>query len=148
MYEPGVEPWEDDIPFLERLTERFSGDDEVRLLADDIPITAFSALLGRFDLMIGMRLHSALIALRMGTPAIHIAYTRKGHAIYAGLGLSDWLVPVETVMTTPALLIDMVRSILASPKSLARVEAVRDTAIAQNRKALLGAVATATGAQT
>lgn len=148
MYEPGVEPWEDDIPFLERLKERFSGDDEVRLLVDDIPITAFSALLGRFNLMIGMRLHSALIALRMGTPAIHIAYTRKGHAIYTGLGLSDWLVPVETVMTTPALLIDTVRSILASPKSLARVEAVRDTAIAQNRKALLGAVATATGAQT
>ena len=148
MYEPGVEPWEDDIQFLERLKERFAGDEEVRLLVEDIPITAFSALLGRFNLMIGMRLHSALIALRMGTPAIHIAYTRKGHAIYSGLGLSDWLVPVEAVMKTPNLLIDMVRSILADPKSLARVQSVRDTAIAQNREALLGAVAAATGAQT
>ena len=51
-------------------------------------------------------------------------------------------------MKTPNLLIDMVRSILADPKSLARVQSVRDTAIAQNREALLGAVAAATGAQT
>lgn len=43
-----------------------------------------------YDLVIGSRLHSALLALCAGVPAVAIGYQPKTAGIYADIGLSDW----------------------------------------------------------
>jgi polysaccharide pyruvyl transferase WcaK-like protein len=52
---------------------------------------------GDLSLVVSVRLHGALMSLRAGVPAIHLAYDRKGPAAYADLGLSDWCFDVRTV---------------------------------------------------
>jgi polysaccharide pyruvyl transferase WcaK-like protein len=140
MYEPGVEPWEDDLPLLERIKTRFAADDEVVLCTDDLPIEALCGLFSLFDLMIGMRLHSTLIALRAGVPAIHVAYTSKGRDIYGDLGLADWVVAVEDVLRSPRHLIALADRLLADTGRFERVRAAVEPVIAANRQALADAV--------
>lgn len=140
MYEPGVEPWEDDLPLLASLKERFGGDDEVVLHTADVPIGDLCRLFGRLDLMIGMRLHATLIALRAGVPAIHIAYTLKGHDIYADLGLSEWLVSVEEARRSPDGIVRLIDAVLGDPARFDRVAAIVRPLVARNMAALAEAV--------
>ncbi len=44
-----------------------------------------------YDLMIGSRLHSALLALCAGTPALALGYQPKAAGVYEDIGLSDWV---------------------------------------------------------
>ena len=141
MYEPGIEPWEDDWPLLNRLKSQFAEDDGVVLFRDDVTIESFAGTIGRLDLMIGTRLHSALIALRMGVPALHIAYTGKGRAIYDDLGLSDWLIGIDELLDSPEPLIRLTDEVLSNPDSLPRVNKLVARAVDDNKKALRAAIA-------
>jgi len=96
----------------------------------------FSAL----DLMIGMRLHSTLLALRAGVPAIHLAYTLKGHDIYADLGLVDWVVPVEELFEGPQELVALASRILGDPASSLRVQNAVAKIVDANGAALTAAL--------
>ena len=58
MYEPGVEVWEDDAPWLASLKSHFADDAGVFHCERDLTIPEFSAMMGCFDLVIGTRLHS------------------------------------------------------------------------------------------
>jgi polysaccharide pyruvyl transferase WcaK-like protein len=136
MYEPGVEPWEDDLPFLREVKEAFAGEEHVVLVEADLPILSFCRLLGELDLMIGMRLHSTLIALRMGTPAINLNYTLKGRAIYTDLGLADWIVDLETFMLEPGRVGALADAALADTDLPARVRACVRAACGQNERIL------------
>lgn len=140
MYEPDTEAWEDDAPLLQALKRRFAADDEVVMFADDVPIEEFCRLLGRFDLMIGMRLHSTLIALRAGVPAVHIAYTLKGHDIYADLGLTDWVVDIEEARRSPDALTQVVERVLSDPQRFERVAGSVSPLVSANTAALADAV--------
>jgi polysaccharide pyruvyl transferase WcaK-like protein len=140
MYEPGVEPWEDDAPLLQQIKDRFAEDPEVVLLSDDLPILDLCALIARFDLMIGTRLHSTLIALRAGVPAIHIAYTLKGHDIYADLGLSGWVFGIDEAGFTPQAVVTTAECILSDPQRFNHVRAIVDPVVATNEQALQDAL--------
>ena len=142
MYEPGIEPWEDDLGLLEQLKTAFPDDPEVAVLRDDLSIEALCGVFAGFDAMIGTRLHSTLIALRMATPAIHVAYTLKGRDIYADLGLSDWVVDIDSFMQDPggaAALVDRVLS--EGEGARARVSAIVEPLVAANERALAAAIA-------
>ncbi|HEV2302251.1 MAG TPA: polysaccharide pyruvyl transferase family protein, partial [Stellaceae bacterium] len=141
MYEPGVEPWEDDLPFLRQLKAAFRDDDEVVLAAGVLGIPAFFELLSRLDLMVGTRLHSALIALRGGRPAIHLSYTLKGPAIFAQLGLCDWVVNLPDFIAAPEEAASLAQRILADSDSRRRVASAVAAAIAANRAVLAECVA-------
>lgn len=140
MYEPGTETWEDDTPLLESLKRRFAADDEVLMFTDDVPIEDLCRLFGHLDLMIGMRLHSTLIALRAGVPAIHIAYTLKGHDIYADLGLTDWIVDIEAARHSPDAVTRVIDRVLDDPQRFDRVEAIIGPLVAANSAALAEAI--------
>jgi polysaccharide pyruvyl transferase WcaK-like protein len=45
--------------------------------------------------LISTRLHGAVGAIRSGIPAIHIAYSRKGRAVFNDLGISEYCVGFE-----------------------------------------------------
>jgi len=62
-----------------------------------------------------------LLALRAGVPAIHLAYTLKGHDIYADLGLSDWIVPIEGLVENQQALVTLASQVLDDPASGLRV---------------------------
>jgi polysaccharide pyruvyl transferase WcaK-like protein len=49
------------------------------------------------SVVVSVRLHGALMALRHGVPAIHLAYDRKGPAAFAELGLDDWCFDVRSL---------------------------------------------------
>ena len=141
MYEPGVEPWEDDAPLLARLKARFQDDAEVVVCDDDFAIADLCALLGRLDLMIGMRLHSTLIALRCGAPALHLSYTLKGRDIFGDLGLADWVFDVDDAMAAPDAAAARAEAILNDAGRFERVRASVTPAVEANRKALRDALA-------
>jgi polysaccharide pyruvyl transferase WcaK-like protein len=48
--------------------------------------------LGRYRLVLGTRLHAALMAVAMGVPTVAIAYERKVHDAFVDLGLQPFLV--------------------------------------------------------
>jgi polysaccharide pyruvyl transferase WcaK-like protein len=49
------------------------------------------------SVVVSVRLHGALMALRAGVPAVHLAYDRKGPAAFADLGLEDWCLDVRSL---------------------------------------------------
>ncbi|HEX6423491.1 MAG TPA: polysaccharide pyruvyl transferase family protein [Acidimicrobiales bacterium] len=51
----------------------------------------------RLSVVVSVRLHGALMALRAGVPAIHLAYDRKGPAAFADLGLDEWCLDVRSL---------------------------------------------------
>ena len=51
----------------------------------------------RLSVVVSVRLHGALMALRAGVPAIHLAYEPKGPAAFSDLGLGDWCFDVGSL---------------------------------------------------
>ncbi|HEX6421541.1 MAG TPA: hypothetical protein VFZ77_23760, partial [Acidimicrobiales bacterium] len=51
----------------------------------------------KLSVVVSVRLHGALMALRAGVPAIHVAYEPKGPAAFADLGLGDWCFDVGSL---------------------------------------------------
>ena len=113
-YQPGIVPWEDDQTWLGRIQSHFIGDSEVQLTNASISLSAYFALMSRLDLMIGMRLHSTLIALRYGVPAVNISYTLKGNDILKHLGLSENVIDLHCFLEAPQLVCQRAVSILGN----------------------------------
>ncbi len=136
MYQPGVEPWEDDLPYLARIKQSFADDVNVQLVDTPLSLRGFAELLRRLDVVAGMRLHSALAAIRLGVPAIHLAYTLKGRDIFAALGLADWVVNVEEFMDAPSVLSTRISRALAEPALRERIRALAERTTGENRRLL------------
>ena len=58
---------------------------------------AFFALCRGAGLVIGVRLHSAVLACCAGVPPLTIAYRRKHHDFAASMGLDDWMLEPTTL---------------------------------------------------
>jgi polysaccharide pyruvyl transferase WcaK-like protein len=101
-YQPNVVPWEDDLPWLEQLAKHFEDDDGIILTEKPLTMPQYYALMSRLDVMIGMRLHSSLIALRMGVPSLNISYTLKGRDILEYMGLGRNVVDLNDFLKDPS----------------------------------------------
>lgn len=110
-YQPGVVDWEDDLFWLKRLLNA-SGDPDVMLVDWPLSLPAYFRLMSRLDVMVGMRLHSTLIALRYGVPGINLSYTLKGRDIMRHLDLEDWVVDLDDFVSGSADVLSHVASIL------------------------------------
>jgi polysaccharide pyruvyl transferase WcaK-like protein len=100
-YQPDIVPWEDDLHWLEKIKQNFPADPQVLLMDAPIALSSYFYLMSRLKLMIGMRLHSSLIALRFGVPAINISYTLKGRAILDHMGLSQNVFDLHDYLLAP-----------------------------------------------
>lgn len=65
--------------------------------------------------MISTRLHGAIGALRSGIPSIHIAYSRKGKAVFGDLGISNYCVDFDQL--EPAALLALAHELNTSEDS-------------------------------
>ena len=136
MYEPETEPWEDDLPHLQKIKNHFPTDEDVQVVGESMSLTAFVSLIGSLDLMVGTRLHAALIALRVGVPAIHLSYTLKGRDIFADLGLSDQVLGLEQFIAQPGTAVKMVRQLLLNKEGHALATQSMEKAISHNERIL------------
>lgn len=140
-YQPGSVPWEDDLPWLAQIKQHFAADGQVTLLDAPISMPDYYRLMGQLDLMIGMRLHSSLVALRFGTPALNLSYTLKGGDIYRHLGLAENVIQLSQAIQTPEQVVEMAEGLLANlPAQRERVNRQVAQAIEVNRALLSGLI--------
>ncbi|MBT3320876.1 MAG: hypothetical protein HN392_01185 [Anaerolineae bacterium] len=136
-YQPDIVPWEDDTPWLQSIKNNFKDDDNVILVDQAISLPAYYQLMSRLDLVIGMRLHTTLIALRLGVPSINLSYTLKGEAILNHLELSEYAVNLEKFIATPDILKSKIAFLLENSLSeRKRIEKAVENAIEENEALL------------
>jgi len=132
-YQPGIRPWEDDLPWLARIKARFAEDDEVQLVHWPLEMPPYYDLMARLDAMIGMRLHSSLVALRFGVPSVNISYTLKGGDILRHMGLPESVFSLEAFLHSPEAMWTRLEAILAQHEvEHRRVQEAVNRAIAHN----------------
>lgn len=87
--------YDDDAEVLSRALA-VSGLTEGALLADTPTMPdVLVGLLGRLDLMLGMRMHSLLLSLAAGTPFVGLPYSPKVNELIAAAGMADYAHPVD-----------------------------------------------------
>lgn len=133
-YEPGVQPWEDDLPWLQQIKAQFPDDGQVVLVEQPLSLLAFCGLISKLDVMIGTRLHTSLTALRFGVPAININYTLKGKDIYLSLGLDDDVIEIESFISNPSATINRIMNYLNGQNERNQIKAKIDDIIKMNNK--------------
>ncbi|MBI5934913.1 MAG: polysaccharide pyruvyl transferase family protein [Chloroflexi bacterium] len=136
-YQKDVLPWEDDLPWLARVKASFAADDEVQLVNMAATMPEYYNLMSRLDLMIGMRLHSSLVALRFGVPSINLSYTLKGGDILRHLGLPDSVADLKGFIESPKDVLARAEFMLANREAeAAKVRAAVAKAIEVNMDVL------------
>jgi len=85
----GIEGYRDDrMPAL-RVAARIGRPDHVHVVMDELNDLQVGQLLSSCAALVGTRLHSAIIAMNFGTPAIAINYEHKSKGIMQALGISE-----------------------------------------------------------
>jgi len=135
-YQPGVVPWEDDLPWLAQIKNKCP-DSDVVLIDTPLSMPAYFALLSSLDLIIGMRLHTVLTAIRFGVPSINLSYTLKGSSILSDLGLGDFALGLVDFMHSPNVLIEKVAGMVSDMAgNRERVKTAVTAAIEENERIL------------
>jgi polysaccharide pyruvyl transferase WcaK-like protein len=136
-YQPGIVEWEDDLPWLRRIKDRFAEDPEVVLTDLEMSLPAYYAMMSRLSLMIGMRLHSTLIAVRYGVPSLNVSYTLKGGAILSHLGLPDNVITLDDFLTSPGTVFERASALMNNlPAEREKTRAAVERAVEINRRTL------------
>lgn len=136
-YQPGIVPWEDDLPWLGRIQAGFEGDPDVVLTSLGMSLPAYYAMMSRLSLMIGTRLHSTLIAVRYGVPSINVSYTLKGGAILSHLGMPENVIDLRSFLDSPEAVCKRASALMNNlPAEREKTRAAVQHAVAINRQAL------------
>jgi len=107
-YQPDVVPWEDDLIWLKKIKERMPDDPEVILVDSPMTMQEYFTFMSLFDLVIAMRLHTSLVAFRLGVPSINLNYTLKGRDILNDMQLDDYILDVDELLDSPEILLEKV----------------------------------------
>ncbi len=97
MYRREPEPWEDDAFLLECVRDRLGDAATCVLVEEDVSPTDLLSIFTCLDLMIGVRLHSTIMAHVAGVPAVHIHYEHKGQEHYDHMNLPAHLIDIHDV---------------------------------------------------
>ena len=98
MYPNNREPWEDDLALLKELKSRMSAAPQVEIIDADLGPRELLQIIGRLDVMLGVRLHSTIAATLMGKPALHLGYSPKGLSYFKLIGFQDNCLPIESLL--------------------------------------------------
>lgn len=88
---------EDDREISRRLQAVAGLAGRVKMLDQEIEPGLLSAIYSQLDLFIGTRMHSIILAVDAGVPAIAIGYMNKTWGTMQVLGLNDWICDIATV---------------------------------------------------
>jgi colanic acid/amylovoran biosynthesis protein len=77
------------------LRERLAGRvGHVAVIDADLVAADLKQLYGRLHVLIGSRMHSAILAMLAGTPTLGLAYQPKTVGVFAFTGLDDWVLDI------------------------------------------------------
>jgi polysaccharide pyruvyl transferase WcaK-like protein len=110
-YQPGIVPWEDDAPWLAQIKNHFQDDADVILLDSPMTTQDYFKMMSSFDIVIAMRLHTVLVALRFGVPGINLSYTLKGSDILTDMDLEDYAIDIDDFLRSPDYILEKVKDI-------------------------------------
>ncbi|MDY7039155.1 MAG: polysaccharide pyruvyl transferase family protein [Thermodesulfobacteriota bacterium] len=98
MYPPKSEPWEDDFFLLKELKHLMQHKERVMIVSNDMSPNDLLTIFDELDAMIGVRLHSTIIATLLGKPSIHLSYSPKGQSYFKRIKQNDLCIPFETLL--------------------------------------------------
>lgn len=81
-----------------RVAGRVQRPDRFHVAMEDLDDVALGELFAACDLLIGTRLHSAIIAMNFGTPAVALNYEHKSEGVMRQLGLPELSHPVQALL--------------------------------------------------
>lgn len=90
-------PHEDDTRVGELVRERMRNPARTITVRHDGPPAEHMAIISRLDMMVGIRLHSTILAAASGVPPLTVYYTSKGLGFFEQLGLPELALPVDSV---------------------------------------------------
>ncbi len=88
---------ENDAAVAERVRARLRHADRAAVLPGDRGPSALAALVGRCDLVVGMRLHALVVATASGVPGVALSYDPKVDLAMAQVGAERFVVPLRDV---------------------------------------------------
>lgn len=93
------EYWTNDSRVAEAVVARLPAETAKRVRVDRDFHTpqALMALYGDFDIVVATRMHAAILALCAGVPVLPLAYEFKTEELFVGLGLGDYVQPIDTL---------------------------------------------------
>ena len=112
-YQPGEYTSEDDMIWLDMIRKK-SDNEKIILIKEKMSLMAYLYLMSKLDLMIGMRLHSALAAIRVNVPSINLSYTLKGKNIFSDMGLSEYVFELNEFVKDPFIIANKVAAMLSN----------------------------------
>lgn len=90
---------EDDAELCRHLAARCAAPERVRVLdEDDVSPAQLRAVMSRATVMVGFRLHSTIVAVSSGVPALNVYYVDKGRVFFEQLEQTEYSLPVEDVL--------------------------------------------------
>ncbi len=93
----------EDVSFCEQITGELDRQINLKVLRDDVVSPRLlRALLAAARLMIGVRLHSSIIATSGCTPSLSFFYVDKGRVYFDQLGLEEYAFPIEDLLLDEA----------------------------------------------
>ena len=125
-------PWgsdKDDRAVTMQLHARLRDGDRAVLLDEDLGPDELAALYGRAAVVLGTRLHSAILALVGGAPVVALSYEPvKTHGVMGLLGLGDFVVDLEALdpATVTRLARDAAAAQTTTPRRIAELRAEGD----------------------
>lgn len=90
-------PFDDDAVAVERVLARFSPEERLDVEVAPRSSTLLEAIgaYASLDVLITSRMHAAIFALSVGTPAVAVGYEPKVLGVMTDLGLADRVIPAE-----------------------------------------------------
>ena len=110
-----------DLEIARRVQQTMTTPGSVLIETEVAHPAALKHLYGRFDAMITMRLHPAVLALDHGVPALLLSYDPKCDDFMARLGLDEYVVPLARFDAAAAL--DRLHRMLGTPGLRAEIRA-------------------------
>jgi polysaccharide pyruvyl transferase WcaK-like protein len=95
MYGGSIETWEDDLVLGTEMKNRMKYSGRVHVARGCFEIKGFLELFRDLDFMIGMRLHSTILATALKVPSIHLAYSPKGYSYFKRLKMPELVLPLD-----------------------------------------------------
>lgn len=87
--------WQDDAVHDRDIADRLAS--PAHVLRPTCPTPLWKAMIGLCDVFIGVSMHSTILAMGAGVPAIGLNYSDKGHDLFARLGEESRGLPVEAI---------------------------------------------------
>ncbi len=87
----------DDRENARRVAARVNRPERFHVVMDELDDVGLGELFADCDLLIGTRLHSAIIAMNFGTPAVALNYEHKSEGVMRQLGLPELSHPVHSL---------------------------------------------------